>query len=831
MSAPIDNYFSSGLCISCGICAGNCPVNCIEMKSDGYFVRPVVDQNACIQCGKCGAVCPNTGLKADDSVKDGLEQYLLGNHLLICCAKAKDKELLKECASGGVVTSLVAKLLHDGLYHSAFLVEGYNYTGRKLATKRYTANESLKETPKSRYLTVDHSEAVRYMLQNRSERIVFVGTPCAISGLRNTISQNRLHPDQYLLIGLFCDKTMHYGVISYFAGYPSAGKRMTDYYFKNKEVGGWPGGVRICYEDGSVQDLPNTERMKVKDYFIPERCLYCLDKLNRSADIAVGDNYIAGNADKEGVSSVIVRTDVGKSAWDYCADKFEIHADSAEALVKSAALAKKKQNFFNGCMKGVYSTRVDVPETAKKTYNGLLEQIEVGKQKKVYPAVQRHIEKQKKKTGKESFGARVLRVLRSLKRRAAEKKRKKKLGRKTFLIYGASFTNKGAQAMLFTSVSELRARFPECRILFHTWKKIPADYQFETVFYDRAKISLLKKNPIYWYPRNLAVLLIRRRNDLKHYFIVRDQFKDIDAVIDVSGFALSSQFSYSISDNYLQMIELAKQYRIPVFLMPQSFGPFNYGEDHPEMIKRIQKTLSYPVRIFAREQQGYLALHRDLGLLNVEKSADLVLQSKSIDLSAVFFDPKRVPVVSVPTTHNVAIIPNIRTIDHGGADQEHLIELYRQIIQELSHSGFHVYLLRHSSEDLSVCQSVYDALDEKEAASLLVDDYDCIAFNEIIRQFDFVIGSRYHSIVHAYKNAVPAVVLGWAEKYRELVSMFGQEQYMFDICNCLPEHVPVILKAVTDMEKSYEAEHQVIQSRLPEYQSGNCFQAITDYFA
>ena len=41
-------------CISCGACAGECPVGCIS-QGDGKFV---IDESACIGCGSCKNVCP-----------------------------------------------------------------------------------------------------------------------------------------------------------------------------------------------------------------------------------------------------------------------------------------------------------------------------------------------------------------------------------------------------------------------------------------------------------------------------------------------------------------------------------------------------------------------------------------------------------------------------------------------------------------------------------------------------------------------------------------------------------------------------------------------------
>lgn len=41
-------------CISCGACAGECPVSCIS-EGDGKYV---IDKDVCIDCGTCAGVCP-----------------------------------------------------------------------------------------------------------------------------------------------------------------------------------------------------------------------------------------------------------------------------------------------------------------------------------------------------------------------------------------------------------------------------------------------------------------------------------------------------------------------------------------------------------------------------------------------------------------------------------------------------------------------------------------------------------------------------------------------------------------------------------------------------
>ncbi len=47
-------YKISNDCVSCGTCAGECPVSAIS-EGEGQFN---IDANACLDCGACAGVCP-----------------------------------------------------------------------------------------------------------------------------------------------------------------------------------------------------------------------------------------------------------------------------------------------------------------------------------------------------------------------------------------------------------------------------------------------------------------------------------------------------------------------------------------------------------------------------------------------------------------------------------------------------------------------------------------------------------------------------------------------------------------------------------------------------
>lgn len=48
-------------CISCGACAGECPVGAISEGDDKF----VIDADSCIDCGACESTCPTGAIKAD----------------------------------------------------------------------------------------------------------------------------------------------------------------------------------------------------------------------------------------------------------------------------------------------------------------------------------------------------------------------------------------------------------------------------------------------------------------------------------------------------------------------------------------------------------------------------------------------------------------------------------------------------------------------------------------------------------------------------------------------------------------------------------------------
>ena len=52
-------YKITDTCVSCGACAGNCPVGAISDGENHYEIDP----DACIECGACAGGCPTGAIE------------------------------------------------------------------------------------------------------------------------------------------------------------------------------------------------------------------------------------------------------------------------------------------------------------------------------------------------------------------------------------------------------------------------------------------------------------------------------------------------------------------------------------------------------------------------------------------------------------------------------------------------------------------------------------------------------------------------------------------------------------------------------------------------
>lgn len=406
------------------------------------------------------------------------------------------------------------------------------------------------------------------------------------------------------------------------------------------------------------------------------------------------------------------------------------------------------------------------------------------------------------------------------------------------LIVGANFINKGAQSMLFITMDEIRKRIPTADIYFATFEEGIDNslYRFKTVYYNPQAVHVtLYPNKKFMisvktYLKNLAKWMAGKKYrkflvPVRRFSELTTLIRDINLIVDISGFGLGSKWGVNGSEHYLDNIRLAQKYSIPMILMPQSFGPFDYeGGKAQELIKEIKDVLDYPIKIFTREEQGYLLLSNELGLKNLEKSYDLVLQNKGIDYKNIFTSCYQPMEYILSTRRNIAIVPNVQCFRHGNSDFNH--KLYKAVIDELLRMEKNVYIVSHASEDKALCAQIKALFAENSNVFFFEKDLTCLEYDKFITQFEYIICSRFHGVVHAYRNMIPCIILGWAIKYKELSKAVGQEQYCFDLTNTDDTLVKDVIAGISRINERIDKEKEIINDHLKLIQRNNCFDVI-----
>ena len=394
---------------------------------------------------------------------------------------------------------------------------------------------------------------------------------------------------------------------------------------------------------------------------------------------------------------------------------------------------------------------------------------------------------------------------------------------------GGNFQNTGAASMTLITVDALRKKYPDCRIvMFATSKDLKMNienYSFEIVHMSERALIHARKNSIIdfkYLAEGIVRIILNKGNLFKEYNLLKDLLSSCNGVFDINGYAISSQFRNQRTISILDSLSLFSKYGIPYYFLPQSFGPFDFKENKMYMMKRLNEDLPKAHTIFTREHEGYKILTDLIGGMNIVESNDMVLQSSELDLNNIYKVAPSIKNIAIPTKENVAIIPNMRNFDHG--NKEGIVSLYKRVIEYLCKEGKNVYLISHSAEDMEVCKLIKEQLLSFDNVRIVNERIDSFNFDLLIRQFDFAIASRFHSIVHSYKAGVPCIALGWATKYKELLNTMGQSKYLFDVRKLDQEDE--FFDAIRDIQQNYKVAKGVIQERLKKIQATNCFDYI-----
>ena len=355
-------------CTGCFACYNVCPKNAITMIEDecGY-IYPNIDMEKCINCKLCEKSCP-----AINKVEFKYPKK--------CYAiRVKDPNILKKSTSGGIATILSKKIIENN-----GVVYGASYVGKcQVNHIRFDNIDDLKRLQGSKYVhsyIKDSYNNVKEDLIN-NKRVLFIGTPCQIAGLKRFL--NREYVNLYL-IDLICH------------GVPSQKflkdevKRLNNndinvnrVNFRDKQFNNFTFSInknnKTIYSQEWIKNPYFYTFMRSITY--RENCYSCIyAKPERCSDITIGDFWGLGKDSKfyknkeKGVSVILPITNKGIKLIESVKNDIEIEErqvieaiNGNDQLRKHVTKNKKVDKF-----KKIYKENSDFFKTYKKVCRGNL---------------------------------------------------------------------------------------------------------------------------------------------------------------------------------------------------------------------------------------------------------------------------------------------------------------------------------------------------------------------------------------------------------------------------------------------------------------------------
>ncbi|NGM68194.1 4Fe-4S dicluster domain-containing protein [Natronolimnobius sp. AArcel1] len=300
-------------CVQCASCVAACPSDSIGI--DAEEKRPTLVR-MCTGCSRCWDFCPRSGLRYE-RVNSLLEDERGLEEPELYAARASG-ETAAAGQDGGVVTALLASLLEAG-----------EIDGAIVATESETeplGGEAVLATSREELLAAGGSIYTQTMglgqidellaeadLEPSEADLAFVGTPCMIQGATALDRYGHEPADPIALtIALMCTRSFEqerlHSQIESFGVDPAAVEKI--------DIA--DGALSAFDTDGETlleTDVSEFDAAGLRG------CDECTDFVGAGADISAGN---VGSED--GYSTLVVRTEAGKDAWNIAEDGLESHA-------------------------------------------------------------------------------------------------------------------------------------------------------------------------------------------------------------------------------------------------------------------------------------------------------------------------------------------------------------------------------------------------------------------------------------------------------------------------------------------------------------------------
>jgi len=300
-------------CCGCGVCAGICPVDALQMSFNEYGeYRPKLIKE-CSECGLCVKVCPfidgnpnedeisRTLFAGTPDIKHTVET---GFYLDTYVGFAAEPKTRVNSASGGMVTCLLEKLFSEKAVDYVLCVAPNDDPHKLFKYKVCSSTEEIRGCSRSCYYPVTTQDVLSFVTENDGHYAI-VGLPCVCKAIRLAQSHSRkLRVRIKYIVGLVCGQTKNKFFVEYICalagGNPSG---LSNVQFRVKDMSRSASDYGLSFicgnEDGSTRDgkvfwTQGMREVWSNRYFTPNACDFCDDIFAECADVVFMDAWLPG---------------------------------------------------------------------------------------------------------------------------------------------------------------------------------------------------------------------------------------------------------------------------------------------------------------------------------------------------------------------------------------------------------------------------------------------------------------------------------------------------------------------------------------------------------
>lgn len=291
-------------CCGCNACSLICPTRAIEQYIDekGFYSTKVLEQQ-CICCNKCELVCPINEFK---SLK--IESKYFG----FMTKRINDRI---ETQSGGAFYTFANYILSIGGF-----VYGVGFNGIEAFYKRIANKEDLFQLTGSKYIQARVGNIYALVEKDLLKNLIvlFSGTPCYVSGLKNYLKFRKVNTKKLFLIDLVCHGVPSPSIYSqYIDNLNNRYGKVERFNFRDKTIG-WHNHICSFYIGSDKYYSKDFVEIFYSNVCLNEACYECqYANLDRVGDVSIADLWGSQKKypelnDNIGTSLVIVNSEKGQ---------------------------------------------------------------------------------------------------------------------------------------------------------------------------------------------------------------------------------------------------------------------------------------------------------------------------------------------------------------------------------------------------------------------------------------------------------------------------------------------------------------------------------------